>query len=196
VVGLTPGPRTHCWARWVERPDSGGVVLTGSLSVGRNRRGWRTTSSTGWCCSPAPGFVELALRAGDEVGCSMVDELTLLAPFGVTARAALPAVQVVVDAAGESGSRAVWVYSRGAAPDSVWVLHAQGRVEVPRSPKPAADLSVWPPVGGFRGRCRRRVRGAGGPGATTTGPHFAVSEPCGRAGARGLLPTVSGRRGA
>ena len=55
-------------------------------------------------------------------------------------------VQVVVDPAGESGSRGVWVYSRGAGPDSVWVLHAQGALS-PASSDSAADLSVWPPAG-------------------------------------------------
>ncbi|MEQ0575231.1 hypothetical protein ABLN97_13995 [Mycobacterium tuberculosis] len=29
---------------------------------------------------PGTGFVELAIRAGDEVGCSVLDELTLAAP--------------------------------------------------------------------------------------------------------------------
>ncbi|WP_096287213.1 type I polyketide synthase [Mycobacterium ahvazicum] len=128
----------------VERPDSGGVVLTGSLSVSGSP--WLADHVVdGVVLFPGAGFVELALRAGDEVGCSVVDELTLLAPLvlppGGTAR-----VQVVVDAAGESGSHAVWVYSRGAATDSVWVLHAQGALSA-AAPEPAADMSVWPPVG-------------------------------------------------
>jgi len=38
------------------------------------------------------------------------------------------------------------VYSSGAQPDSAWMLHAQGVLSV-GSPAPAADLSVWPPVG-------------------------------------------------
>ncbi|MFP1155251.1 type I polyketide synthase, partial [Mycobacterium sherrisii] len=128
----------------VQRPDSGGVVLTGSLSVAAQP--WLSDHAVaGAVLFPGAGFVELALRAGDEVGCSVVEELTLLGPLvlpsGVNAR-----VQVVVDAAGESGARAVWVYSRGAAPDSAWVLHAQGTLSA-TEPEPAADLSVWPPVG-------------------------------------------------
>ena len=94
---------------------------------------------------PGAGFVELVLRAGDEVGCSVVEELTLLAPLvlppGGGAR-----VQVVVDAAAESGSRGVWVYSRGVDTDSAWVLHAQGSLST-AAPEPATDLSVWPPAG-------------------------------------------------
>jgi acyl transferase domain-containing protein/NADPH:quinone reductase-like Zn-dependent oxidoreductase/NADP-dependent 3-hydroxy acid dehydrogenase YdfG/acyl carrier protein len=128
----------------VERPDSGGVVLTGSLSVGELP--WLGDHVVdGVVLFPGAGFVELALRAGDEVGCSVVEELTLVAPLvlppGGGAR-----VQVVVDAAGESGSRGVWMYSHGVGDDSVWVLHAQGVLSA-GSPEPSTDLSVWPPVG-------------------------------------------------
>ncbi len=129
----------------VERPDSGGVVLTGSLSVGGSP--WLADHVVdGVVLFPGAGFVELALRAGDEVGCSVVDELTLLAPL-VLPPGGAARVQVVVDAAGESGSRAVWVYSRAAAPDSVWALHAEGVLSSTGSANPPADLSVWPPVG-------------------------------------------------
>jgi acyl transferase domain-containing protein/NADPH:quinone reductase-like Zn-dependent oxidoreductase/acyl carrier protein len=128
----------------VERPDSGAVVMTGSLSVGDLP--WLADHVVdGVVLFPGAGFVELALRAGDEVGCSVVDELTLLAPL-VLPPGGAARVQVVVDAAGESGARAVWVYSRGAGADSAWVLHAQGALSAAQ-PEPAADLSVWPPVG-------------------------------------------------
>ena len=128
----------------VERPDSGGVVLTGSLSVGDLP--WLADHVVdGVMLFPGAGFVELVLRAGDEVGCSVVDELTLLAPLVLSPDGGAQ-VQVVVDAADGSGSRGVWVYSRGAGSDSVWVLHAQGALTT-GLPEPAADLSVWPPTG-------------------------------------------------
>ena len=128
----------------VERPDSGGVVLTGSLSVGDLP--WLADHVVdGVVLFPGAGFVELVLRAGDEVGCSVVEELTLLAPL-VLPPAGGTRVQVVVDASGESGSRGVWVYSRGAGADSVWMLHAQGVLSA-RLPEAVADLSVWPPAG-------------------------------------------------
>ena len=64
----------------VERPDSGGVVLTGSLSVGGSP--WLADHVVdGVVLFPGAGFVELALRAGDEVGCAVVDELTLSVPL-------------------------------------------------------------------------------------------------------------------
>ncbi|WP_420872415.1 SDR family NAD(P)-dependent oxidoreductase [Mycobacterium shigaense] len=142
-VGLTRATHPLLGAV-VERPDSGGVVLTGSLSVGGAP--WLADHVVdGVVLFPGAGFVELALRAGDEVGCTVVDELTLLAPL-VLPTGAAARVQVVVDAAGASDSRAVWVYSRGAAADSPWVLHAQGALSA-AEPELAADLSVWPPAG-------------------------------------------------
>ena len=128
----------------VERPDSGGVVLTGSLSVGDLP--WLADHVVdGVLLFPGAGFVELVLRAGDEVGCSVVEELTLLAPLVLPSDGGAR-VQVVVDASDESGSRIAWVYSRGAGSDSAWVLHAQAELSA-RVSEPAADLSVWPPAG-------------------------------------------------
>ncbi|HWF27670.1 MAG TPA: SDR family NAD(P)-dependent oxidoreductase [Mycobacterium sp.] len=128
----------------VERPDSGGVVLTGSLSAADVP--WLADHVVdGVMLFPGAGFVELVLRAGDEVGCSVVEELTLLAPLVLPAVGGVR-VQLVVDTASESGSRAVWVYSRGAQPDSSWILHAQGVLNAV-STVSAADLSVWPPAG-------------------------------------------------
>ena len=142
-VGLTQAGHPVLGAV-VERPDSGGVVLTGSLSV--REFPWLADHMVdGVVLFPGAGFVELVLRAGDEVGCSVVQELTLLAPL-VLPRDGGARVQVVVDASDESGSRGVWVYSRGTGSDSVWVLHAQGGLSAGVA-EPAADFSVWPPTG-------------------------------------------------
>jgi polyketide synthase 7 len=128
----------------VERPDSGGVVLTGRLST--VAQPWLTDHAVaGVVLFPGAGFVELALRAGDEVGCSMVDELTLSSPLLLPAADGVQ-VQVVVGAADGSGRRAVSVYSLGARPGSEWALHAEGVLST-ASPAPAADLSLWPPAG-------------------------------------------------
>ncbi|HEY2501283.1 MAG TPA: acyltransferase domain-containing protein, partial [Mycobacterium sp.] len=128
----------------VERPDSDGVVLTGRLSM--VAQPWLSDHSVaGVVLFPGAGFVELALRASDEVGCSVVEELTLSAPLLLPAADGVQ-MQVVVGAAGGSGRRAVSVYSRGAQPGSEWTLHAEGVLST-ELPPPAADLSVWPPVG-------------------------------------------------
>ncbi|ORV74820.1 type I polyketide synthase [Mycobacterium gastri] len=127
----------------VERPDVGGVVLTGMLSP--ELQGWLGDHVVGGVTLfPGAGFVELALRAGDEVGCPVVQELTLLAPLALPAGEATR-IQVVVGAADGAGSRTVSVYSTRAAGDS-WVLHADGVLRA-GGPGHGVDLSVWPPVG-------------------------------------------------
>jgi polyketide synthase 7 len=128
----------------VARPDSGGVVLTGRVSA--VAQPWLADHAVaGVVLFPGAAFVELVLRAGDEVGCGVVEELTLSAPLILPAAEGVR-VQVVVGAAGDSGRRAVSVYSLAAATGSGWLLHAEGTLAV-GSVGPAADMSVWPPAG-------------------------------------------------
>ena len=94
---------------------------------------------------PGAGFVELMLRAGDEVGCALIEELTLSAPLPLPA-AGVVRVQVIVGGADETGSRAAAVYSATAQPGSEWMLHAEG-VLSNGSAEPITDLTVWPPAG-------------------------------------------------
>ncbi|WP_156688863.1 type I polyketide synthase [Mycobacterium sp. Marseille-P9652] len=127
----------------VERPDSGGVVLTGRLST--VTQPWLADHAVaGTVLFPGAGFVELVLRAADEVGCRVIEELTLSAPLILPAAGGV-SVQVVVGDAGDGGARAVHVYSRSAEADS-WLQHAEGELR-PGPEQPGADLSVWPPAG-------------------------------------------------
>lgn len=128
----------------VPRPDSGGVVLTGRLSL--EVQPWLADHAvSGVALFPGSGFVELVLRAADEVGCTAIDELTLSAPLLLPADGAVR-VQVVLGAADETGSRAVSVYSSDEQADSPWVLHAAGLVTTAGLPA-SVELSIWPPVG-------------------------------------------------
>ncbi|WP_371935045.1 SDR family NAD(P)-dependent oxidoreductase, partial [Mycobacterium sp. TY813] len=130
----------------VEQPESGGVVLTGRLSLAAQP--WLADHAVaGVVLFAGAGFVELAIRAGDEVGCAVVQELTLAAPLVLREGAAVQ-VQVVVAAADESGRRAVSVYSRGSQPDAEWMLHAEGVLAVSAAEPSASmpDMPVWPPA--------------------------------------------------
>ncbi|MCV7146066.1 type I polyketide synthase [Mycobacterium riyadhense] len=130
----------------VQLPDTGGVVLTGRLSLAAVP--WLADHAVGGpVLFPGTGFVELALCAGDQVGCPVVEELTLAAPLVLGERSGV-AVQVVVDGAQESGQRSLAVYSLGSQPDSQWVLHAHGILAAKAEPAaPIPDLAVWPPAG-------------------------------------------------
>ncbi|MCV7425502.1 type I polyketide synthase [Mycobacterium montefiorense] len=148
AAGLGLGTSEHALlSAVVDLPASGGVVLTGRLSP--NLQGWLADHAmSGTPVFPGAGFIELAIRAGDEVGCSTVDELTLQAPLMLPVTDAgfgSVAVQVVVGASDESGRRSVAIFSRVDA-DSAWMCHAEGELSsAPLEPK--ADLSVWPPAG-------------------------------------------------
>ncbi|HEY0806444.1 MAG TPA: type I polyketide synthase, partial [Pseudonocardiaceae bacterium] len=152
AAGLGLGASEHALlGAVVELPDSGGVVLTGRLSPAT--QGWLNDHAVdGLVVFPGAGFVELAIRAGDEVGCPVVDELTLQAPLLLPPSGSV-AVQLVVGAAvgappacgGESGQRSLSVFSRDSV-DSAWTCHATGQLS--SAPvEPGADLSVWPPEG-------------------------------------------------
>ena len=132
-MGLAAGEHALLGAV-VELPASGGVVLTGRLSP--SVQGWLNDHAVGGVVLfPGAGFVELAIRAGDEVGCGIVDELNLAAPLVLPAASGSVAVQVVVGGPDESGARAVSVFSRGEA-GSGWQLHAEGVLSAGRWRRP------------------------------------------------------------
>ncbi|MGV0638388.1 type I polyketide synthase [Mycobacterium kansasii] len=142
-LGLT-GAAHGLLSAVVERPDSGGVVLAGQLSV--TAQPWLADHAVaGVALFPGAGFAELAVRAGDEVGCATVAELTVSAPLLLPTAGALQ-VQVVVGAADTSGQRTASVYSRAAQPDSSWTLHAEAALR-PGVLAAETDWSVWPPAG-------------------------------------------------
>ncbi|MEV5434410.1 polyketide synthase dehydratase domain-containing protein, partial [Streptomyces sp. NPDC052701] len=131
----------------VVSPESGGVVLTGRLSV--DAQAWIADHDVlGRILLPGTAFVELAVRAGDEVGCAAVDDLTLEAPLVLTA-AGGAAVQVVVGAADETDRRTVDVFSRAEGTEGTWIRHATGLL-APRTTVPDFDLTAWPPQGARR----------------------------------------------
>ncbi|WP_428342908.1 SDR family NAD(P)-dependent oxidoreductase [Mycobacterium sp.] len=128
----------------VERPDSGGMVLTGRLSLADQP--WLADHTVGGVTLfPGAGFVELVIRASDEVGCAVIDELVLAAPLVLDDDAGAR-VQVVVGTAEESGGRTVSVYSRRDESNGEWLLHAEGTLGLVAA-ESSVELSVWPPPG-------------------------------------------------
>ncbi|MEV5975350.1 type I polyketide synthase [Streptomyces sp. NPDC051921] len=129
----------------VHLPETGGVTLTGRLSAAT--QSWLADHVVGdSVLFPGTGFVELVLRAGDEVGYDVVEELTLHAPLLLGVGGAVQ-VQVSVGADDGSGARPVTVYARVEGAEEEWTLHAQGFLAKGSSDGRAADLAVWPPTG-------------------------------------------------
>ncbi|MER6922248.1 SDR family NAD(P)-dependent oxidoreductase, partial [Streptomyces spiralis] len=133
----------------VESPEDGSVVLTGRLSAAGQP--WVADHEVhGSVLLPGTGFVELAVRLGDQVGCPLLEELTLEAPLVLPERggAALRAVAGPPDA---SGRRALSVHSRrDDLPGQTWTRHATGFLATGAAHVDGADLTQWPPPGATR----------------------------------------------
>ncbi|MEU4222474.1 SDR family NAD(P)-dependent oxidoreductase, partial [Actinoplanes sp. NPDC026623] len=118
----------------VALPEPGGVVLTGRLSVADQP--WLADHAVhGRILLPGTAFVELAIRAGDELGCGRLTELTLQEPLILGERAGVP-IRVVVGGPDPHGTRPVEIYSSAAGE---WRCHAAGVVAAD-SP---ADAGPW-----------------------------------------------------
>nr|APD72109.1 type I polyketide synthase 2 [Streptomyces sp.] len=129
-------------------PESGGAVLTGQISAGSH--GWLADHMVwGEVLLPGTAFVELAVRAGDEVGCGVVDELTIEQPLVLPAAGRVQ-VQLVVGGADASGGRSLAVYARRAdADDLPWMRHASGVLRQAGAGG-QGRLDQWPPAGAER----------------------------------------------
>jgi acyl transferase domain-containing protein/UDP-glucose 4-epimerase/acyl carrier protein len=122
----------------VALPETGGTVLTGRLSL--QTHPWLADHAVaGTVILPGTAFVELALRAGDQAGCDVVEELTLEAPLVLPDRGGVR-LQLTVD-----GDRAFTIHSRTEADDE-WTRHATGTLGV-ASVSTQDDLTTWPPSG-------------------------------------------------
>ncbi|MGK5440320.1 type I polyketide synthase [Micromonospora sp. URMC 105] len=141
ALGLTPVDHPLLRAA-VATAQADGLVLTGRLS--RQAQPWLADHDVlGTVLLPGTGLVELALRAGEEVGCHRLDELTLTAPLVLPERGDVM-VQVVVGDPDTAGRRTVGVYSR--SPGGRWTLHADGLLAADAA-EPSVDLAAWPPPG-------------------------------------------------
>ncbi|HET8661570.1 MAG TPA: type I polyketide synthase, partial [Micromonosporaceae bacterium] len=146
------GSTAHPLLRAVLEPADGGLLLTGRLSL-RTHAWLADHRIAGSVPLPGTAFLELALAAGTQVGCDLLDELTLEAPLVLPPSGAVQ-IQLVVTAA-ESGRRAVTIYSRpageGEAPTTAdtWHRHATGVLAHAATPAGPAVLPAapWPPAG-------------------------------------------------
>ncbi|EPD96937.1 hypothetical protein HMPREF1486_00433, partial [Streptomyces sp. HPH0547] len=130
----------------VELAGDDGVLFTAQLSS--RRHPWLADHvMDGTVVLPGTAFLELAVRAGDQVGCRCVGELTLHAPLVLPEHAAVQ-VQVRVGAADDAGARTLEVHSQpdGGADGATWQKHASGTL-LPEALSGEPAPGVWPPEG-------------------------------------------------
>ncbi|MFK0297292.1 SDR family NAD(P)-dependent oxidoreductase, partial [Streptomyces sp. NPDC090442] len=131
----------------VELAEDEGTLLTGRLSL--QSHPWLADHAVmGQALLPGTALLELALRAGDEVGCDHVEELTLAAPLVLPERGAVRA-QVRVGVADATGRRTLTIHSRPEhAGNSPWTQHATGVLAtgLPAATTVPFDATTWPPA--------------------------------------------------
>ncbi|MER6176160.1 type I polyketide synthase [Streptosporangium sp. NPDC001681] len=131
----------------VELAGGDEVLFTGRLSV-RSQPWLADHVVSGRVVVPATAFLELAIRAGDEVGCARVDELTLAAPLTLPEQGGVQ-VQVRLGEPDERGHRPLSVHARPEGEEErPWTRHAGGLLAVDEPlTAPPFDTTVWPPAG-------------------------------------------------
>ncbi|WP_284574474.1 type I polyketide synthase [Streptomyces sp. 2P-4] len=96
---------------------------------------------------PGAALVEVAVRAGDELGCGRIEELTLHAPVLLPEHGGIQ-VQIAVGAADPSGLRTVTVHTRpDGEPEAEWTHHADGTLGAPGAEPAGEVFAAWPPRG-------------------------------------------------
>ncbi|GAB3874913.1 hypothetical protein GCM10027610_144430 [Dactylosporangium cerinum] len=124
------------------------MLLTGRLSI-RTHPWLADHVVLGKVLLPGTAFVELVLRAAQQVGAARIEELTIEAPLVIGDRGGVQ-LQVRVGSADERGERTVQVYSRperDADHEGDWTRHAAGVLADAAEPPAAGDLAAWPPAG-------------------------------------------------
>ncbi|NEB80822.1 acyltransferase domain-containing protein, partial [Streptomyces sp. SID14478] len=153
----------------VRLPQSDGLLFTSRLSL--KSHPWLADHTIGGLpLLPGTGLVELAVRAGDEAGCGVLEELVIEAPLVVPEQGGVR-LQVAVGAPGEHGSRTVEVYSQrdDAGDEQPWTRHATATLAASAAHPPTDfDFGAWPPPGaeavetaGFYDELRERGVGYG-----------------------------------
>ncbi|MET7575722.1 polyketide synthase dehydratase domain-containing protein, partial [Streptomyces sp. NPDC005492] len=133
--------------------DQGQWLFTGRLS--QDVQPWsRDHAVLGAVIAPGAALVELALAAGQQVGCPVVDELVLQVPLPVPVHDAVP-LQVMVGEPGPDGRRDVAIYTRSqnaahddlTAATDVMTCHARGVLAEETGLLAPAFPTEWPPEG-------------------------------------------------
>ncbi|MFJ9953582.1 SDR family NAD(P)-dependent oxidoreductase, partial [Kitasatospora sp. NPDC091207] len=94
---------------------------------------------------PGTAFVEMALRAGEQVGCRTLRELIVQTALPLPPAGGVQ-LQVRVSAPGEDGDRRVEIHARRDEDGAPWVRHVTGVLGAEAGAEDY-DLAAWPPPG-------------------------------------------------
>nr|QGA89386.1 type I polyketide synthase [Streptomyces conglobatus] len=146
-AGLTPADHPLLGAA-IGLADADTYLFTGRLSL--QTHAWLADHAVmDTVLLPGTAFVELAIRAGDDVGGARVEELTLEAPLTLPEQGWVR-LQLVIGAADDAGRRSLTIHSgveddAALTSDQGWTRHASGVLSGHASPA-SFDLEAWPPA--------------------------------------------------
>ncbi|MEV6166585.1 acyltransferase domain-containing protein, partial [Streptomyces sp. NPDC052052] len=126
------------------------LLLTGRLSLATHP--WLADHAiSGHPVLPGTALVDLALHAGEQVGCDTINDLALPAPLVLPEEGAVQ-LQLVLGAPDDAGRRAVTCHARAAddqSADEEWTLLATGALSTaePEAEPVHAETAAWPPAG-------------------------------------------------
>ncbi|MFI1160781.1 amino acid adenylation domain-containing protein [Streptomyces sioyaensis] len=129
-------------------PEREGLEFSGRLALATHP--WLADHAVnGVVLLPGAALTELALTAGQQIGCPTVTELVLHEPLVIPEHATVQ-VQVVVDDESADG-RGLRIFSRTESPQPLdtrpaWTKHAEGVLGT-ESTDAGAEATVWPPAG-------------------------------------------------
>ena len=128
-----------------------GTVLTGRISQATHP--WLAEHAVaGTAILPGTAFVELALRAGQEVGAGYLQELILEAPLPIPPEGAVQ-LQVVVSEDEETEEQRVEIHARPEPTadqdeeEGAWSRHASATLSDEAAAPLGFDATQWPPAG-------------------------------------------------
>jgi acyl transferase domain-containing protein/acyl carrier protein len=128
----------------MEDTEGEGISFSGRLSLAEHP--WLADHAVlGTALLPGTAFLELALTAGEQVGASTVEELTLQAPLLLTEEGAVR-LRVSVSAPDQQGRREISIHSRPDAEGAQWTRNAAGALSADPQALPE-PLPEWPPQG-------------------------------------------------
>ena len=151
-IGLIP-VKHNMLSAVVTLPESEDVVLTGRLSL-RTHPWLIGHTLLGRVIVPGTGYVEMAIEAGNHVGCDFLEEMVLETPLVVPDDGGC-AVRFVIGRPDQHGNRRFTVYSRfdDAPAEWGWTRNASGvlantaSMTKPTVPPEHAEMAEWPPPG-------------------------------------------------
>ena len=133
ILTATIHPATH--------PDT--VILTGTLATATHP--WLADhAANDTALFPGTGYLDLAFRAGDEVNCPHIEELTLQHPLTIAPHTTIN-IQATINPPDPTGRRTLTIHSQPAnTPHHPWTHHATATLN-PHPPTPTTPTHTHTP---------------------------------------------------